>query len=111
MTAPISLPISMLEDDWLKWVLDVAALNGWMCFHPRPARTGNGWRTASQGHTGFPDVVLARDGDLLVVELKRNGGLLRPDQREWLRHLGPHGCVWRPRDADQVLARLKRGGS
>lgn len=111
MTAQITLPRAMSEADWTAWVVDVAKLNGFMVHHSRPARTTRGWRTPITGHVGVPDLLLARDGMVLAAELKSNAGNLRPEQKEWLRHLGPHGCLWRPRDADQVLARLGRGGS
>jgi hypothetical protein len=103
-----ALPIS--EADWLTRVIDIPLLNGWLVNHQRPARTERGWRTATQGRAGFPDLVLARNGEVIVAELKANAGQLRPEQKEWLRHLGPYGCVWRPRDSDQVLQRLTRRG-
>src|SRR5438045_1363488 len=105
-TAPVSLPQALREDDWKTWVMDVAILHGWRVSHSRPARTAKGWRTAVQGHIGAPDLLLARDGDVILAELKRNDTYPTREQREWLRHLGGYGCVWRPRDADTVLARL-----
>jgi hypothetical protein len=102
------LPKDLDEAGFLRWVTDLATLQGWRWVHFRPARTQQGWRTAVQGHTGSPDLLLARNGDVLLVELKSNRGRLRPDQQHWLDHLGPQGLVWRPRDADQVLARLAR---
>jgi hypothetical protein len=108
MTAPIVLPADMCEDAWTAWVIELAMRQGWKVQHVRPARTAKGWRTPVQGHTGAPDLLLARNGDLLLPELKKNGSYPRADQREWLAHLGPYGRVWRPRDADQVLQRLRR---
>ena len=96
------------EADWTRTVTDIATLYGWIWAHFRPAQTAKGWRTPMSGHTGFPDLVLARDGDVLLVELKQDGKYPRPDQRLWLAHLGPHGCVWRPADLDTVTARLRR---
>ena len=106
--APVSLPKTLREDAWTRWVIDAAILHGWMVHHARPARTSRGWRTPVQGHVGAPDLLLARDGDVILAELKRNDTYPTREQREWLRHLGGHGCVWRPRDADAVLARLAR---
>jgi hypothetical protein len=98
----------MREEAWTTWVIEAATLHGWRVSHGRPARTGRGWRTPVQGHIGAPDLLLARDGDVLLIELKSNTGRLRPDQDIWLNHLGPYGGVWRPRDANLVLARLRR---
>lgn len=109
MTAPITLPRTMSEADWTAWVIDAATLNGWMAHHARPAQTTRGWRTAVQGHVGVPDLLLARDGMIIAAELKSNSGQLRPEQKQWLHHLGGHGCVWRPKDAEHVMARLLRG--
>jgi hypothetical protein len=108
VSAAVVLPGDLSETDWLAWVLDVAQLHGWRVAHHRPARTANGWRTPMQGNSGVPDLLLGRNGDVLLAELKANRGQIRPEQRAWLAHLGDHGRVWRPRDAEAVLARLER---
>jgi hypothetical protein len=97
-----------LESDWTTWVIHQARRNGWRAHHARPARTTNGWRTAVEGDKGAPDLLLARAGEVLVWEAKRNRTYPDPDQRAWLAELGDHGAVVRPRDAEQVLARLTR---
>lgn len=89
-------------------VIGIAKTYGWRVAHFRPARTQKGWRTPMEGDIGVPDLILARDGDVLLAELKTNSGVLLPDQQAWLDHLGPHGCVWRPRDHGHILARLAR---
>jgi VRR-NUC domain-containing protein len=99
----------MRETDWTRTVIDTAMLHGWRVSHSRPARTAQGWRTPVQGHIGAPDLLLARAGRVLCVELKSDRGRLRPDQRVWLDHLGEHGRIWRPADLDTVLHELKRG--
>lgn len=70
-------------------ILETAALLGWRCFHPRPARTKDGWRTAAQGNgaAGFPDLTMVRNGWLIFAELKAAKGVVRPQQREWLDDL------------------------
>jgi hypothetical protein len=94
-------------------------LNRWACCHFRPARTGTGWRTAIQGHTGFPDIVLARAGVVLLRELKGPKGALSPEQRDWARQIDPawgtpavaggaHRVwsafdLWRPADWDTLI--------
>lgn len=100
--------LPMREADWTRTVIETAQLNSWRVAHFRPAQTAKGWRTPMSGNAGFPDLVLARGGDVLLAELKVASGRLSHEQRLWLDHLGPHGCVWRPADIDAVIARLKR---
>jgi hypothetical protein len=100
--------LPLREADWTRTVIEAAQLNGWRVGHFRPAQTAKGWRTPMSGHVGVPDLLLARGGDVLMAELKTDKGRLRPEQVEWLAHLGGHGCVWRPRDSDAVMARLAR---
>lgn len=106
MSTRAALTSAITEADWTTWVIEVARLHHWRAAHFRPARTAAGWRTAVQGDVGFPDVALARDEEVLIVELKRDAGRLTPEQRAWLAALGPYGRVWRPRDRDDVLATL-----
>jgi hypothetical protein len=68
-------------------VIDLAKLRGWKVHHTRPARTEKGWRTPISGHVGFPDLVLARGGQILILELKSESGRLTRQQQEWLDHL------------------------
>ena len=100
----------MTEEQWLSRVLETACLHGWRCQHVRPARTARGWRTPVQGHVGAPDLLLARDGVLLVAELKSDRGRLGPGQREWLDAAGAHARLWKPQDWAAVLAELERKG-
>lgn len=77
----------------------VAKFNGWLLHHDRPARRKDGrWYTAVEGDAGFPDLVLARDGDVLFVELKGDGDEMGPEQERWQKALGN----------DPILAQLRR---
>lgn len=97
------------EAHFTQRVIQTARWHGWKVTHFRPSRTQSGrWATAVQGDIGSPDLLLARDGDVLLAELKTDTGRLRPEQREWLAHLGDRAVVWRPRDWDAVLTRLAR---
>ena len=96
----------MTEDEWTRWVLDYARWHGWRAAHFRPARTAQGWRTPVQGDTGSPDLLLARDGRVVLAELKTDTGRVRPEQQAWLEHLGGHGFLWRPAGRDFVEAVL-----
>ena len=93
--APLNLGLN--ERDFTTKVIARAMASGWMVFHPRPARTAQGWRTAGQGTPqGFPDLCLALDGVVLHVELKSEKGRLSDEQKDWLHHT--NGAVWRPRN-------------
>lgn len=98
--------LHIAEADFAQAVVDLAKLRGWMVVHFRPARTKAGWRTPFTGDAGFPDLVLARDGVVLIVELKSLGGRMRPGQREWGVALGGVYRLWRPTDMDEIQATL-----
>jgi len=94
------------EADLLQRTIDLARLNRWRVCHQRPARTTQGWRTPITGDQGMPDLVLARDGVVLLVEEKSERGRLRPGQRLWLDACGEHGRLWRPSDWDTIVEEL-----
>lgn len=93
---------AMTEVDLLRTVVEMAKWNHWLVHHQRPARTEKGWRSAIQGDSGFPDLVLARDGRVLFVELKSERGRLSDGQLRWQGALTGRGRwkLWRPRDLD-----------
>jgi hypothetical protein len=99
------IPVS--EDDLKARVLDLAKLKGWMVVHYRPARTAKGWRTPLEGDKGCPDIILARRGVVLLVELKSATGGPTKEQRAWLDALGGHARLWKPKDWDDILKELK----
>lgn len=91
----------MLEKAWQAQVLHLATLYRWAHFHPLNMRGSD---------AGWPDLVLARAPELLVVELKTDKGRLSQAQRDWLDLLAACGVechVWRPRDFELVHERLK----
>lgn len=82
---------------------------GWHVHHTRPARRIDGsWSTPIQGDAGFVDLVLARNGRVLLVEVKAEKGRLSKVQAKWLTELGigtslqfdhfHEVYVWRPSD-------------
>jgi len=104
----------MTEDELLREVQKLAKLNGWLFAHFRPARTQKGWRTLMQGDRGFIDCVLAKhihqyprnsDPQVLHLELKSEGGRLRPEQAKWLAALG--GYIIRPSSLEWLANKLK----
>lgn len=95
------------EADFQRWFIGVARLAGWKVCHFRPGKTQRGrWITAVQGDVGAPDVILAKDGRVLLAELKREGGKPTPEQVAWLAALGGHGRLWRPENREAILLDL-----
>lgn len=98
---------AMTEADLLRAVTKAARLYGWMLHHDLPVRDMRGrTRTAVAGDTGFPDLVLARAGEVIIVELKSESGRFEPGQKEWLRALGT-AYVVKPRHMDTLLGRIR----
>jgi hypothetical protein len=115
MTRAAIKPPPMTETEFLRQVLELAAMLGWSAAHFRPALTSRGWRTPVQGNlgAGFPDLVLAHPGRhrLLFVELKSDAGKVSAEQAAVLALLEEAGApcrVWRPRDFDDLAAELAR---
>lgn len=94
-----------VEADFQAAVIAYAESQGWRCHAERPARTASGYRTAIQGSPGFPDLVLAKGGTVLFVELKSDTGSIDADQKIWLHLL--NAWVWRPLDCETIIRRLR----
>ena len=82
-------------------VLELAQALRWLRAHFRPAMTVKGWRTPVEGDgAGFPDLILVRDGRLVVAELKGPAGKLSTPQELWLVAFstvpGVECYVWKP---------------
>lgn len=119
--APFVVPQS--EEAFCDTIIELAQLLGYLAFHPRPARTEKGWRTAFTGNSGYPDLTLVHreTGAVVFAELKVGRNVPRPDQQEWLDALAngaswdehgvraPRVYVWRPGGWDQVESVLKTG--
>ena len=86
-------------------IVRTARLHGWLVHHDPASEDPDGrWRTRLHGDRGFPDLVLARAGIVIIVECKTEHGRFGPGQKEWLGALGAK--VVRPRDLDALLVRL-----
>lgn len=98
----------MSEAEMQQGIIDTARWHGWRVHHDPPVRQERGGkvihRTAYQGDPGFPDLVLARDGEVIIIECKSAHGGYRPGQREWAEAL--RSRIVRPRDYEAVLRRL-----
>lgn len=101
MTKP-RLEVAVSERNLQDAVIEIAKLLGWRVHHQRPGRTMEGWRSAIQGHPGFPDLVLLRPPRLIFAELKSKRGRVDFEQATWLNGLdvvrGVEQYVWRPAD-------------
>ncbi len=92
----------MTENELKHAVLRIARLNGWMQYN-QPQRA-----MRSAGDHGFPDLVLARGGRAVFMELKTEVGLQTALQHAWSQEL-PNYHLIRPRDlasglVNEVLA-------
>lgn len=115
MTARIALDALTTEEDFTSLVVEYAQLRRWLVFHPRPLRRADGtWRTATQGDTGFCDLVMVRAPRLVFAELKRQTGKLGAAQAHWLHGLEEVARIaptvevhlWRPSDWPEIEAVL-----
>lgn len=69
---------------------------GYLVHHTRPAQNARGrWSTPIQGVPGFPDLICARGGRVLYLELKTTRGRLTADQERWRDTLRAAGQDWR----------------
>ena len=94
----------MTEAELRAQVVDLAHQKGWLVFSLPIAKT----RRPVKDATGHPDLTLARDRQVLWIELKQDDGVLRPAQMVWLHEL-PAMHVIRPVDlvtgeVDRLLA-------
>lgn len=89
-----------LEAEWQSEVIRLATIGGWRHHHQFNAR-----RSAK----GWPDLTLVRPPELVIAELKTERGRVSEEQKVWLADLSACGVevyVWRPRDLEEVSARL-----
>jgi hypothetical protein len=107
MTGQATREAHLSESAYQRRIIDAAAALSWRVAHFRPARTAHGWRTPLEGHAGLPDLVLAKGGSVILVEVKSERGTLTTGQVAWLDQLGDHGRLWKPQSWPEVLAELR----
>jgi len=101
-------PIS--EDEFTDQVIAVFQLHRWKVVHFDRARKKDGsWRTPLRGDPGSPDILAARNGQVLLAELKVGKNKPSQFQSEWLHDCGDHGFLWYPKDWDEILFIAKEG--
>lgn len=93
----------MLERDFESQVADLAGLGGWLRYHTYNSR---------RSPAGFPDDVLVHPQRKLIVfaELKKQDGVVTPEQKKWLRAIDEiaqvsphvHVDVWRPSMSSEI---------
>jgi hypothetical protein len=93
----------MSEEAFQQWVIDFARLRGWRYYHTRYSK---------RSPSGFPDLVLVRNGRLIFAELKTETGRVTTDQQDWIDDLDDVTpllgvYVWRPSDMEEIAEVLK----
>lgn len=104
---------AVTEAELQRTITEALDVFGWLHFHDPNLRrcAGCGHLNRDARRPGFPDIVAVRNGDLLFYELKTEKGRESVEQRAWLEALaevpGIDVGVWRPRDLDAALVRLR----
>lgn len=101
-------PVHELSEAELEQQLvELARYYGWMIYHVHDSRRVD-WRSDQ----GFPDWILLRGHDAIVLELKTRRGRVTAKQRKWLRAFADvrrvTAGVMRPDDPSDDLAELRR---
>lgn len=93
------LDAMVVEDDFLNAVLAYLETQEWLACHTRDSRTVN------KRGVGFPDIVAARNGRVVFIELKTMNGRVSAEQKIWHAAIdgrnaggGLEMYVWRPCD-------------
>lgn len=94
------------EAELFERVVELAEHHRWAIHYGRPSSTSRSWRASTTGHVGFPDLVLARGGVVLIRKLRSERGRLTPEQRDWGAQLGDLWAVWRPSHWREIVAEL-----
>lgn len=102
------LALRLTETGFQQKITDRAEALGWMVYHTYDSRRSN---------AGFPDLVLARDGVVVFIEVKSAKGRISEDQARWAKALGEGYCegvageycyfLWRPSDWSFIEALLE----
>lgn len=114
MSAVPQLSLAITETEFQSTVTGYAELMHWKWCHFFPLQNKRGkYQTPVEGHPGMPDLVMSRDGAVLLVELKRAvRGVVSPQQKGWLAALGDHGRLWTPHDwnSGEIIRTLRHYG-
>ena len=95
----------MTEAELKTYVKKVARMNGWAIHDSAMVKA---FRPVKGESTGYPDLTLARDKEVIWFELKTEDGMQSSEQRFWQTILPAYHLI-RPRDLDTgILAELLR---
>ena len=101
------MPDFETEKSFQSAVMKLAKQAGWLRFHPRPSQAPSGrYVTNFDGDKGWPDLALARNGVVVLAELKTESGKLTDGQKEWIEASGGLIRVWRPSDWNEITETL-----
>lgn len=91
------------ESKFQSWLIKRAEAEGWLVYHTRDSR-------GSQ--RGYPDLTMCRPPRLVIAELKKESGRMKPEQKVWRAVLeacqGFEYYLWRPRHMKEVEKVLGR---
>lgn len=89
----------MTENELKREVTQLAYRNGWAVYHLPQAKPRRPVRTQGQSTAvGYPDLTLARDGEVLWLELKQQAESPSTAQLAWAQALGRSWHLIRPSD-------------
>ena len=66
------------EGAFASWLEDLLKVGGWLFYHTR---------RSDRSVKGFPDYVCVRGEELVILEIKGDGGVVSREQEEWIRAL------------------------
>jgi hypothetical protein len=103
----MSKHLALTEAQLQQRVLDLAKHCHWMVVHIRATEVSKGrWSVPYTGDLGLPDLILCKNGRVILAELKSASGKTTPQQDAWLTAAGDHARLWRPSDWNTILAEL-----
>lgn len=128
-TAGPVIPEDLAEKPWQEIVVKTFKDRGWLVYHTFDSRhspkgfpdivavhpglnrlaglEGAATTTSEPGFQALLRTLTEQTGRVIVAELKRDSGRLRPEQRMWLyafRATGLPTYIWRPEDLPEVQA-------
>lgn len=95
----------MTEAEFQTNVIDLAKTLGWLVHHD-----GGDVRRTTYGDPGFPDLVLAKGGRVVFLELKSEKGKLTDTQYAWSEAIYEKMHVVRPSDMQWIAQLLGPNG-
>lgn len=103
---------SITEKEYQAQIMELARMMGWTVFHHHDSRrqVRPGVFVGDKDAKGFPDLVLLRPPQMLVIEVKRELGKTTVEQDEWLRRwsdCGVRTIVARPSTWPEVEQALR----